>query len=358
MKLSQHRPFVFLCGLAAVALAVIGAGAHWFASQNEPLSSSPEAAKESSADKVVLSGYADLEGGIVSLYALQPGRVEKILVQENQHVAAGKELLALDDRLARWKLQEAEADLTAARTKIAQAKQAILVHQGKIALQKDSLDAADKRLSVARHKLKRGKELFDIKLMSAEEFKSAADQVAEAEAGARAERSKLDMLQKLDATLDLKLAEANLESKKTQRETAKYGLDERILRAPAEGLVLRINLGAGDVISPMPQEPAILFGVSQQRVIRFNVEQEFADRVKPGYPAEVHDFINPKLGTWKGKVVRLADVFMHTRSLLPQKFSLNMDETRTLEGLVVLNPGQPSLRLGQRVRVVIQPNVP
>lgn len=354
MKLKEHRGILVL-GLGTVVV-LIAAGAWMTAGRSaegsvtEP--SSPRSAEE---PKVVLSGFVDLEGGIIPLYPLQPGRIEQVLVKENQQVKAGAELIRLDDRLARLKLQQAEADLAAAEAKLGQAREAQLVHRSKIDLQKEAIEAAEKRRSAAMHKVTRSRELVKDKFMSKEEVAGLEDLVKEAEVGVRAEHKKLDILKQLDPTLDLKLAEANLQAKKAQREEARYGLDERVVRARADGIVLRINVGPGEVLGPIPQEPAILFAVDQQRIIRFNVEQEFAAKVKVGSPAEVRDYLNPQLGKWTGKVTRVSDVFMQTRTLLPQKISFSMDETRTLEGVVALDPNQPSLRLGQRVRVIVRP---
>src|SRR5438477_296119 len=58
---------------------------------------------------VVCFGYADLEAGVTNLHPSQVGRVEEVLVRENDSVAAGAVLLRLDDRAARFKVEEAKA---------------------------------------------------------------------------------------------------------------------------------------------------------------------------------------------------------------------------------------------------------
>src|SRR5215218_2330016 len=47
---------------------------------------------------VVCFGYADLEAGVANLHPSQVGRVEEVLVRENDTVAARAVLLRLDDR--------------------------------------------------------------------------------------------------------------------------------------------------------------------------------------------------------------------------------------------------------------------
>lgn len=325
----------WIAGLAAsfLTLTLIGLGFRWRSGSEVP--DQPEAGGVS---RVVVAGYVDLEQGVISLSPLVAGRVETILVREGEVVSAGAEMLRLESQLARHKLEQAEAGVKAAQVKAAQAREAIAVHQNKIAQQKEAVELAEERLAKAR------------------EFELSSGTVKQAEALARIERSKLDLLKKIDPTLDLKLAEANLAAQQAQLKEAEYGLDALILRAPANGVVLRVQVHVGDLAGPMAPRPAILFGAGQRRVVRFNVEQEFADRVQVGSVAELEDEANPALATWKGKVIRLGDAFLPTRTLLPQPLTLLTDETKTLEGIVVPDEGQPPLHIGQRLRVIIRRN--
>jgi multidrug resistance efflux pump len=342
--------------LLSVVLGVlvgIGVGARSLWRRNGDSSEAQEHSHDAyPRQKVVLSGHVDVEEGIISLYPLLPGRVEKVLVRENDQVKKDAELLRLDDRVSRLKLDQAQADLTAAQAKYESAKQMPELHASKLAQQTEAVTAMQNRLSAARNKAKSAKKLFEIKQLSQEELDAALDQVKEGEAGERAEKEKLRALKKIDPFLDVRQAAALLDAKKAQLEEAKYALREQVLRAPEAGIVLRVNVGPGDILGPIPKDAAILFSASQRRIIRVNVEQEFAGQVKIGYAAEVQDYINPDR-VWQGKVTRIADVFMHTRTLLPQRFSLSGDDTRTLECIVVLDDTS-DLRLGQRVRVTIR----
>jgi multidrug resistance efflux pump len=351
----KRRPLVACLGLAF--LATIGMGAHWiFASKDQTLP--PSAGDTQSRDKglgmVVLSGFVDVEDGIISLYPLQPGRVKKLLVQENQIVKEGAELLSLDDAVAQFRVRQAKEDLRAATAQLNKARQLPDMHQSKLAQQKQAVEAMTERLAGAKLKINRAKELLDMKLMSQDEYDAAQKQVKELEAADRTEREKYRELKMIDPTLDITAAEALVAAKKAQYEEALFGLREQILRAPADGVVLRINAGSGDVLGPIPKDAAVLFAPNRPRIIRVNVEQEFADLVKVGYAAEARDFTNPSIGPWTGKVTRISDVFMQARTLLPQRFSLSAEDSRTLECQVVLD-GHPPLRLGQRVRVTIWP---
>src|SRR5688572_24777398 len=98
--------FMWPTGLVLPIATVVGLG--WY----RP--SGPDRAGETTKathqnDSVACFGYADVEYGIISLHPTQPGRVAAILVRENEEVEAGTPLLRLDDRMARFQLDEANA---------------------------------------------------------------------------------------------------------------------------------------------------------------------------------------------------------------------------------------------------------
>jgi len=54
---------------------------------------------------------------------------------------------------------------------------------------------------------------------------------------------------------------------------------------------------------------------------------------------------------WRGKVLRVSDWCTHRRSMLQEPLQFN--DVRTLECIVQLDPGQPTPRVGQRLRVTL-----
>jgi hypothetical protein len=94
----------------------------------------------------------------------------------------------------------------------------------------------------------------------------------------------------------------------------------------------------------------VLFCPKGERLIRAEVEQEFAGQVTVGQTALVEDDTGTG-ATWTGKVLRVSDWFTHRRSILQEPLQFN--DVRTLECLIAVAHGQPPLRIGQRVRVTI-----
>jgi multidrug resistance efflux pump len=127
-------------------------------------------------------------------------------------------------------------------------------------------------------------------------------------------------------------------------------LEEHVLRAPQAGKVLRIFVSPGELLTTPPKRMAVQFCPDKPRVIRAEVDQAFAARVKVGLPAVVEDD-GTSGPAWRGHVSRISDWYTQRRQVADEQ--LQLKDVRTLECLIALDPDQPPLRIGQRVRVTI-----
>src|SRR5439155_13777202 len=155
-----------------------------------------------------------------------------------------------------------------------------------------------------------------------------------------------------DPAVEVEHAEAKLRAKQERLEESQYALDECSVKAPVDGKVLRLLIGVGDVLSTQPRQPAVQFCPAGPRIVRAEVEQEFASRVAKGQTGLIQDDSSNGI-SWRGKVVRVSDWYTHRRSMLQEPLQFN--DVRTLECIVELDPGQPTPRVGQRVRVTLGP---
>ncbi len=333
---------VFTAGMA-------GAGA------NFPKSSAVSAPADASpvAEPVACSGHVDVKHGVVSLSPSPSGRVAEVLAEENETVKAGALLLRLDDTVARLRIQEVEADLAASRLQLAQARKRPEQHQARLAQVQAGIEAAQNRLAAARHERDRKTDLLAKDLLPEAELNIAGDQVKEAEALLRAEREKQAELQLHDPAADIRRAEVNVRASEARLQQAQEALKECSLRAPSDGKVLRVLVGPGEMLGAQAKQPALLFCPDGARFIRAEVEQEFAHRVRVGDPATIRDESDDPC-VWRGRVSLMSDWFTQRRSVLQEPLQLN--DVRTLECRIILEPGQPPLRIGQRVRVLIGTN--
>jgi multidrug resistance efflux pump len=350
----RHRFLFWVLGLVLGAASIAGTG---FAlavrhgvppSDIAPTKTSPS---DVSAGGVTCFGHADVEGGVSSLYPLQPGRVAEICVHENDEVVAGTALLKLDTRLAEHLVQQAQADLDAAQAQLLRVEKGIDQQKVREAEQLAAIDAMRHRLNAARSVLGRKQELMSV-ATSEKEIAAASEQCAELEAAVRGEEAKLQELRLNDPALDIRRARADVAAKQSRLDQALLSLDECQLKAPVDGKVLRIMVSRGDVLGPQPVRPAILFCPKGPRIVRAEVQQEFAGGLVVGQAVVIHD--DSRSGpTWRGTVRRLSDWYSHRRSIWQEPLQLN--DVRTLECIIDLEPGQPPMRIGQRVLVQMMP---
>jgi HlyD family secretion protein len=342
-------PFIMV---AAVAASII-AGFRFAGLAATPAVTSPSPSSETAPadhEGVVCFGTVDLEHGVASLDPLQPGRVALVLVSENQHVDQGTELVRLDDATAQSRLAAANAAVKLAQLQLAQAREQPKVQESRIAQQEAMRKAMASRASAARSAQAREEKLSKSVNIDDTEKSISLDKVREMEALEQAEAERLAELKAQDTDAGIRRAAHELKAAEARRDEAKTALEECHLRAPRAGTVLRIMVGPGDVPGARPGQPAVLFAIDGPQVIRATVEQEFAARVKKDAPVLVHDEADQSI-TWRGRVDRVAGWYSQRRTILHDPSQLT--DVRTLECVITLEPGQPSLRLGQSVRVFI-----
>jgi multidrug resistance efflux pump len=299
---------------------------------------------------LVCHGHVDIEEGIISLNPVQLGRVVEVPVREGQAVKAGTVLLRLDDQQAKDAVRAAQAELKVAQARLGQARKLPEQHRADLAAQQAGLEAARHRLDGARQTLLRTQRLQKNGMVGAEEARAAADRVKELEAVLRSEEEKRARLQSVALADQIALAEAEVEARQARLAEASHALDERAVRAPADGEVLRLLAAVGDVVGPQAPQPVLQFCPERPRIIRAEVPQEFADRVSAGQSVSIQDDARlADLG--RGKVARVSHWFTQRRSVLQEPAVRN--DVRTLECIIQVEPGRAPLRIGQRVRVLI-----
>lgn len=349
-----YRPWrIGFLSLIVVAFSVAGTGWVLYTRAGDGNPKADERAATSispSGGSVVCFGHVDVEPGITALYPVQPGRVTEVLVHEDDSIKAGTVLFRLDERQAKFLVRRAQEDLKASELQLADARKLPQQQDLKLAQQRQAILATQHRLASARHLLEHNRNLMKRELAPREEVEAGAEKVKELEAAQEAEKQKLQELELADPASQVERAEADVRAKQAHLEEAQYALEECSVKAPADGKVLRLLVGVGDVLSTQPRQPAVQFCPAGPRIVRAEVEQEFANRVAKGQTALIQDDSSSGSG-WRGKVARLSDWYTHRRSMLQEPLQFN--DVRTLECIVQLDPGQPALRIGQRVRVTL-----
>lgn len=348
MKRPSRLAVLVFCA-ALLMVASVGVAVWWRAPANPPPTAA-DAPRRPPGDRAACLGFVDAEGGVVSLSPVQAGRVARVLVQENETVAQGAELLRLDDAVLRLRADEAQAALRGAEAVLAEAREQAGQQSVRVAAQRGAVEAARRRLAAARAQQRRQENLREKNQIAQEDVTVAAEQVKELEALAGAEESKLQAMSNTDTQLPVQRAEADVAQAQARLKQAQDGVNECVLKAPAAGQVLRLLAAPGELAGPGTRPAAVQFAAAGPRVVRAEVLQEFADRVAVGQAAAVSDDNNPQL-TWEGEVVRIADWYTPRRVV-----SLDTApgaELYVLECVIRLKPGGTPPRINQRVRVLL-----
>ena len=347
MKIFRFRTLVCLLAVAVVLVGLSGAAGVF----RQPLAlfgGGPQHPAQPVLQGVECLGRVDVEGGLLELAPVRSGRVVAVSVREGEAVPAGAVLLRLDEQPARLLVQQARAAQQAAQTQVTLAEEAVRTHASRLATQEALARAARSRVLAAREQMERTERLFDRDLIDKEERAAARQEVKTLESLAEAEEKRVEGLRGENPHLRVQQARAELARQEALLAEACYALEQCVVKAPSAGSVLRLRCSAGEVISP--QLAVIVFAPARPRIVRVEVEQELMHRVEVGQSAVARDEMNPDR-SWNGRVVRVGDWYSD-RPTIPRRMA-RFTDIPTVECVISLDPGQPPLRIGQRMTVLL-----
>ncbi|MBA4793964.1 HlyD family secretion protein [Phenylobacterium sp.] len=295
---------------AAAAVLVLGGGAFVLASQAQDKKEAEAAQAAKAAPQspfvAIANGKADVEGGLIQVAARSAGIVRQVLVQEGDQVSQGQILARLEDDEPRLSAQRAAAEVEQARAQIA---------------------LTQVEISTANREYERLKALAPSNFVAGQRLDQAQDAIRSAEARLRAQRAAV-------ATAEARLAEAN------------YNLELTVIRAPADGTIVRRYANPGSGASTLNVSTMFDLEPAGQRIVRAEIAEGALPHVEVGQTVQIASEADPA-ETYQGKVIRRAAVF-GARKLVSDDPTERTDD-RVVE-VVVSADGAPFL-VGQRVLV-------
>ena len=295
--------------VAVIVVALIGGGA-FISSQAKARKAQEAKAAAASAPKspyvAIANGKADVEGGVIQVAARTSGVIRDVLVQEGDDVVKGQVLARLEDDEPRLQAESAAADMHQAEAQI---------------------PLLQVQLSTANRELARLQGLVATNFVAAQKVDQAKDAVRQAQAGIEAQR-------------------AAIAASRAKYNQARYNEELTIIRAPADGRIVRryANPGAGastlNVSNMFDLEP------KAERIVRAEISESALPYVVIGQSVQLSPEADPSK-TIPGKVLRRSAVF-GARKLQSDDPTEKTDE-RVVE-VVVGTHGAPFL-IGQRVLV-------
>jgi membrane fusion protein (multidrug efflux system) len=228
--LRREHPFLFLFGLALLALAATSGYLYWNYAQHF----------ESTDDAFIAARQ----------FAIAPkvtGYIVAIPVTDNQHVSSGDVIARIDDRDYRIALDQAQAQVASAQAGIENIEAQISVQQAQISAAQAQVEQAQAALVFAQQQAARYQQLAKTgsgTVQNAQQYSSQLTQqqaaVTTAEANVRVAERQLESLQAQRAT-----AAANLEQAKAQRDQAQLNLSYTTVTAEQPGRVVNLTAAVG-----------------------------------------------------------------------------------------------------------------
>jgi membrane fusion protein (multidrug efflux system) len=225
------------------------------------------------------------------------GYITAVPVTDNQHVAAGDVIARIDDRDYRIALEQAEAQVAAARASIENIDAQLDVQQAQISANQAQVDQAQAALVFAEQQAARYEHLEQTgygTVQNAQQYTSQLHQQQAALASAQA-TFKLAQRQLESLKAQRNSAVASLAQAQAQRDQAKLNLSYTTVTAAQPGRV--VNLGAAVGQFAQPGTNLTMF-VPDQIWVTANFKEIQLDRMRPGEPVTL------KIDAYPGRVIR------------------------------------------------------
>ena len=261
-----------------------------------------------STDDAFIEGHVTMVGPQVS------GPVLRLLIQDNQEVREGDPLLEIDPRDYNTKLEQARADLAAARSQLEQARAQVTVDEAKAAQQVAAVTVAEAEAGRAGADLKRYESVESRAVSRTQldlqktEARSTSATVEEARQQAKAAASQVEL-----SRANVDSAAAGVQQAEAKMAQAELNVSYTKIAAPVAGRVTQRSVEKGAYVQT---GQSLLALVPTNVWVVANFKETQLARMRPGQPVTIEVDAYSKLHL-KGKVDSLQSGSGAQFSLLP-----------------------------------------
>lgn len=280
---------------------------------------------------------ARIKANMVTLASKVDGVIVELAVDEGDRVEGGQVLARLDDRIPKLRVQGIEAELAgleAERRRLlvergvmdAQTSTKMLTRESDVRASKAGRSVLLADLDLARSELRRAKALYERRVVSKQALDKASSKVdriladlqkvdAETQAAraqmaeAEAERRRLEVIDSELAMLDHRTARLLAEL-----DQQRVDVDDRLLRAPNDGLVDRIFVEEGEFVND--GQRMLLLHDPSDLWIEANIKETELSRLRVGQAVAVSVDAYPDTD-FTGTVERIGSTTTANFALLP-----------------------------------------
>src|SRR5215471_18515435 len=214
------------------------------------------------------------------------GRIARVLVEDNQQVAAGQLLVELDPAYFQAQLDQAMANRTAAAGNLAQAKAQQAVVQANVEQARAEVGVAEANATNAARQLQRTQPLVERQFASRQQLDNDVANARSTAANLVAAQKKLASAeaQLQAAASQIETAKANLKSAEAQEEQARLNLVYTRIVAPEAGRIAHKNVAVGDYVQLGQNLMAL---VPLKVWVTANFKETQLDYMRVGQPVEI-----------------------------------------------------------------------
>lgn len=268
--------------LRYLALALpLGLAGWWWSGRSTPAVHADTTVTRPSA--LVAPGRVEPVRDPVKLAFEAQGRIAEIGVDEGDAVHAGQALARLDDRLARARVAAAEASLAQAKARYT------LAHRGPRAEDLAAARAeAEAAAAVARHRdaeQARSEHLGKVGALATTVVDADDDAARVATAQAAAATARYQSLARGTRAEQIEEAAAAITLAEAELDAARVALDQTVLRAPSDGVILRRTGEVGELVTLTPAEPVLSMADLDQLELRAEIDEADVAAVTLGQAA-------------------------------------------------------------------------
>lgn len=341
--------------LPALALAMGSLGVYHIAreSQTASAASPPEnPAGSPYEDGIAASGVVEARTENIAIGAALSGLVLEVYVPSERvgtRVSAGQPLFRIDDRHLQAQLRVAEAELAMAEARLARLESMPRPEELPASLAKVKATTANTARLLDQHQ--RAKALSGTPALTEEEHEARLreyEAAVHAQAQAQAE---YDLLRAGAWKPDLDIARADVIQARAQAERVRTEITRATVVSPVEGVVLQVNVRAGERVSELDTRALIVLGDISTYHVRVDIDERDIARFRRGAPARAY----PRGETTHEMTMRFVRVepFVVPKKALTGENTERVD-TRVLQVLYAIKHAEHPVYVGQQLDVFIK----
>ena len=305
-----------------------------------------ESRPKSNSVGVASPGRIEGKSDSIDVGAAIDGVIQEIRVREGDEVARGQVLAELDCRDLKSVLPVTLAEAESSRQVRERLLRGSRPEERAAAAQRTA--AAKAEFSQASSQLERSRQLAEAALISRVVFDEARRDAEVAEAEFHRAKRNEELVNAEPQLEETARADADLNAASERIKLAEEKLAKCLVRAPIDGVILRILLRKGESFALVSPRPLLSMADISGRRVRAEVDERDVDKVRIGTPLVVHS------EAYAGR--RFPGTVTHVASVMGRKSVLTGDpvdksDRDILEVTAELEPGANALPIGLRVTV-------